>query len=92
MREYRWIKGNVVIACTCFGHHSFLTFLMDTSVQLNVLLDDVPKEKKDTAGCYVRFQKIFRFVSRLEKSTHFADHHFLVCELDFSLFISFVFP
>ena len=92
MHECIWINGNVVITGTCFGHHSFLTFLMDTSVQLNVLLDDVPKEKEDTTGCYVRFQKIFRFVSRLEKSAHFADHHFLLCDLDFSLFISFVFP
>ena len=45
-----------------------LTFLMHTPVQLNGLLDGVPNEEEYATGCHIRFQKIFRFVSRLEKS------------------------
>jgi len=44
------------------------SFLMHTPVQLNGLLDGVPNEEEYATGCHIRFQKIFRFVGRLEKS------------------------
>ena len=45
-----------------------ITFLMHTPVQLNGLLDAVAYEEEYATGHNVRFQKIFRFVSRLKKS------------------------
>ena len=46
----------------------YLTFLMHAPVQLNGLLDGVPYEEEYATGHDVRFQKILRFVGRLEKS------------------------